>query len=132
MEFNGKLKKPTPFTDLQCDPFFDFATTCYFQIPVEDTELKLFKTNGFAQSSLNKYLVHSRLLAPDDEFLERHYFSVYQKTLPIQAYEYWEKVKIVANQSGDLFDRPAAKVFGNIRQKKILIYMLWGILKSAG
>ena len=113
-----KVEEAYSFTDLQCHPFFDFATTCYFRIPVENTEIKMFEIDGNSQGSLNKYLVHSRILAPDDEFLERHYFSVYQKTLPIDAYKYWEKVKIVANQSGDLFDQPPARVFGNIRQKE--------------
>ena len=75
-------------------------------------QVKLFNSEDGNQKNLTAFKVHSRILAPDDEFVERHYFSVYQYTISQEVYNYWEKVKLVANPSGSLFDiQPAAVVW---------------------
>jgi hypothetical protein len=85
--------------------------------PVDYPEVKLFGTKS-RQQHLEEYQVHSRVLAPDDEFLEMHYFTVYQKVISQEAYDYWERIEIVASQSGDLFDQPPVTVEGNIFEKE--------------
>jgi len=102
------------FTDLKCHPFFDAAITCYFNIPVEESEVKMFKSEDGSRENLMGFKVYSRLLAPDDEFIQKHYFSVHQYTISAQAFNYWEKINLVANQSGNLFDIPPARITGNI------------------
>lgn len=104
------------FTDLACHPYFDPAITCYYEIPINDSNVKLLKSNTGKPQALEGFRVHSRILAPDDQFVERHYFSVYQHTISRETYDYWEKVKIVANQSGDLLDLPPASIAGNIHE----------------
>jgi len=105
------------FSDLKCHPFFDNATTCYFNIPIDESEVQIFKSEDENQEDLIGYRVHSRQLAPDDEFIEKHYFSVHQYTISDETYNYWEKIKIVANQTGSLFDFPPARIAGNIYEK---------------
>ena len=105
------------FTDLQCHPFFDNATTCYFNIPVDESRVRLFKSEDGIQENLNEFKVHSRSLANNDEFLERHYFTVHQYTMTEESTKYWEQVNIVSNQSGNLFDLPPARIAGNIYEK---------------
>jgi hypothetical protein len=105
------------FTDLPCHPYFDPSTTCYFKIPPNDSHLKIFKSEANVQPNLDGYQILSRMIAPDDEFVERHYFSVYQYTISQETYNFWEQVQIVTSQAGDLLDRPAAAVIGNIFEK---------------
>jgi hypothetical protein len=105
------------FTDLPCHPYFDPSTTCYFKIPPNDSHLKIFKSEANVQPNLHGYQILSRMIAPDDEFVERHYFSVYQYTISQETYNFWEQVQIVTSQAGDLLDRPAAAVIGNIFEK---------------
>ena len=50
----------------------------------------------------------------DNSFLYPFFFSVKQLSINREAYEYWEKIKIVINNQGSLFDIPPAPVFGNI------------------
>jgi len=104
------------FTDRSCGPF-DFATTCYFKEKVDASEALLFKNEGGVQKYLKGFNVRSRLLLPYGEFTGRHYFNVHQYTISEESFEYWEKINIVANQSGSLFDVQPAKVRGNMFEK---------------
>lgn len=108
-----EIEETYSFTDLPCHPFYDPSLTCYFQIPNNDPSINFFQSNG-TETQLNGYKVFSRILAPDDQFVERHYFSVFQYTLTPTAYDYWERVSMVANQSGDILDTPPARIVGNI------------------
>ena len=105
------------FTDLKCHPLFDDMVTCYFNIPIDESRVRLFKNEGGAQKHLKGFNVYSRLFSPDDEFLERHYFNVHQYTISEETYKYWEEIKTVANQSGSIFDTQAGRVRGNIYEK---------------
>lgn len=103
------------FSDLSCHSFYDSqAATCYFQVPVDEGRALIFEAEPGVQESLKKYQVHSRLLAPNDEFIEKHYFSVHQFTLTEQALDFWKKVQQITNQSGTLFDAQPAAITGNI------------------
>jgi len=104
------------FTDLQCHPL-DNRATCYFNIPIDESIVRLFKNKDGAQMDLKGYKVYSRLLSPGGEFLERHYFNVHQYTVSRETYKYWEEIKVVANQSGSIFDVQPASVRGNIFEK---------------
>ena len=103
------------FTDRTCGPF-DYATTCYFNDPSDASEVLLFENKG-VQKYLKGLNVRTRLMVPFDEFGGRHYFNVHQYTISQETFEYWEKINIVANQSGSLFDVPPAKVNGNIFER---------------
>jgi len=102
-------------SDLICGPL-DNATVCYFKVNNEFEQLRLFTGIDNSQEKLEKYLVHSRLPTPHIEFSERHYFNVFQYSLPEATYEYWDKIKVVTNQSGSIFDKVPAGVPGNINE----------------
>ncbi len=104
------------FVDRACSPF-DPAETCYFIDRVDESEVLLFKNEGGAQDYLRGFNVRSRLLVPFDEFTARHYFIVRQYTISEEAFDYWNKIDVVADQSGNLFDVQPAKVGGNIFEK---------------
>lgn len=104
------------FVDRVCGPF-DLAGTCYFIDPPDESEVLIFNDEGGAQNSLNAFRVRSRLLVPFDEFTARHYFNVSQYTISEEELDYWNKIKQVSSQSGNLFDVQPAKVPGNVFEK---------------
>lgn len=104
------------FVDRACGPF-DIAGTCYFIDPPDESEVLIFKDEGGAQNNLNGFRVRSRQLVPFDEFTGRHYFNVRQYTVSEEEFDYWNKIKQVSSQSGNLFDVQPAKVPGNIHEK---------------
>ena len=67
--------------------------------------INLFSGIDNSQDELGKYLVYSRLLTPYIEFNNKHYFSVSQYSLSESTYEYWNKINIVSNPTGSIFDK---------------------------
>ncbi len=129
--FRWTVDEVYSFTDLKCHDFFDVATTCYFQVPVEEPEVLIYKNEG-SQENLERFKVHSRLLAPDDEFVERHYFTVHQYSLDDETYRYWQQVKVVTSQTGSLFDSPPAMVMGNMYEQDRQNSPALGIFEVSG
>lgn len=119
------------FVDLMCGPF-DFAETCYFIDRVDESEVLLFKNESGAQDYLRGFNVRSRLLVPLDEFTARHYFIVRQFTISKEAFDYWSRIDVVANQSGSLFDVQPAKVGGNIIEKDKMQALVLGYFEVNG
>lgn len=99
---------PTDFPD----PFNSVPPSCYISQQIDPQRIVLFTTEDVQTRSIPDLLVANRLVDPT--FLERHYFTTYQSSLTREAYEYWRKVNIVANQNGSIFDPPPARVIGNI------------------
>ena len=98
---------PTDFPD----PFNNVPPSCYISQPVDPQRIVLFNSDEVKTSVIPDLLIASRLLDPS--FKERHYFTTYQSALTEEAFEYWRKVEIVANQTGSIFDAPPARVKGN-------------------
>ena len=99
---------PTDFPD----PFANVPPSCYIAQQVDPQRIVLFNNEENKAPSISGLLVVSRLIDPT--FKERHYFTTYQTRLTKEAYEYWRKVDVVANQTGSIFDAPPARVRGNI------------------
>ena len=108
-----KVEEVYSFVDLSCGPG-EPVEICYFNDAIRTSDVLLFNNKEGSQEYLRGFKVRSRLLVPFSEFGARHYFIVHQYTMSIESFEYWEKIKIVANQSGSLFDVQPAKVGGNI------------------
>ena len=100
---------PTDFPD----PFGNVPPSCYIDQQVDPQRIKLFSTEGSTATAIPDLLIVSRVIDPT--FKERHYFTTYQSSLTREAFQYWQKVDIVANQTGSIFDAPPARVKGNIR-----------------
>ena len=99
---------PTDFPD----PFNSVPPSCYIHQQIDPQRIVLFNTEDVKAPFIPDLLVANRLVDPT--FMERHYFTTFQSSLTRDAYEYWRKVNIVANQNGSIFDPPPARVMGNI------------------
>lgn len=100
--------RPTDFPD----PFGSVPPPCYVIQKADPQHVTLVNGTELNGSTFNNILVASRQL--DRSFYDRHYFTVYNSSLTAEAYEYWRKVNIVANQVGSVFDTPPAAIIGNI------------------
>lgn len=88
---------------------------CYIPLETNQQELNLFDGGEVAATYLPKWEVAQRLLPLSDmEFRGRHYYLVNQQSITEGAYNYWDKVNLVANQTGSIFDAPPAAIPGNI------------------
>lgn len=103
------LLSPTDFPD----PFGNIPPPCFIMQNADPQRVSLFDGVKLQATSIENFLVGSRVI--DWTFLEKHYFTTYQTSLTPDAYEYWRKVNILANQVGSIFDTPPATITGNIR-----------------
>jgi len=102
------LLTPTDFPD----PFAQVPPSCYITQNADPQSITLFNSEQTRNSSIGHLLLASRIV--DYTFLEKHYFTTYQSSLTKEAYEYWRKVDILANNVGSIFDTPPAEIRGNI------------------
>ena len=103
--------------DFECRPWpVDFADVCYFDVENKFSQVNLFSSIDDSREKLEKHLVCSRQPNPYVEFNNIHYFNVFQYSLKESTYEYWEKIDIVSNPTGNIFDKIPAGVPGNINE----------------
>jgi hypothetical protein len=102
------ILSPTDFPDV----FGNVPPPCFIAQRVEPQKMILFSNEAVKVTDIQDFELVSRLV--DRSFKERHYFTTYQSSLTPEAYEYWRKVDVVANQVGSIFDPPPARVKGNI------------------
>jgi hypothetical protein len=115
------LLSPTDFPD----PFGSIPPPCIVSQNADPQRITLHDQSTSSITQIDQKLIASRLI--DFSFLERHYFTSYQSALSDDAFEYWKKVNILANQVGSIFDTPPAKIKGNIfnltnNQEEVLGY----------
>ncbi|MCH6197962.1 DUF4249 domain-containing protein [Aquiflexum sp. LQ15W] len=84
---------------------------CFISDVIEPNRLNLFDGSGTSTRRTKLVLAKRKV---DNSFLYPFFVSVKQLSINREAYEYWEKIKIVINNQGSLFDIPPAPVFGNI------------------
>lgn len=101
------LLSPTDFPD----PFGSIPAPCFIVQNADPQRVALLDGTTFASNKIRQ-LVASREI--DWTFTEKHYFTTYQSTITKDAFEYWRKVNILANQVGSIFDTPPAEVAGNM------------------
>jgi len=99
---------PTDFPD----PFGNVPPPCFVYQQVDPQNIVLFNGEEVKTQMIPDLEIISRLIDPS--FKERHYFTTYQSYLTREAYEYWRKADVVANQVGSIFDAPPARIKGNI------------------
>lgn len=102
------LLSPTDFPD----PFNSIPPPCYVSQNADPQTLVLIDAANIGTPTIENLLIGSRIV--DWTFLERHYLSTYQSSITKEAFEYWQKVDILANQVGSIFDTPPAEIKGNI------------------
>ncbi len=99
---------PTDFPD----PWNSIPPSCYVYDLVDPQTINLYDGRQFATELIPLQLLAIRNF--DHTFRERHFFNVYQRSLSEPAFRYLEKLEIITNQSGSIFDIPPAPVKGNV------------------
>ena len=84
---------------------------CFISDVIEPNRINLFDASG-TKTRNTTFTVGRRLV--DNSFISTFYVTVRQLSINREAYEYWQKIKIVVNNQGSLFDIPPAPVLGNI------------------
>ncbi len=102
------LLSPTDFPDV----LGNIPPPCFVTQKAEPNRIALFDGRQFNSTEIQKELICSR--AVDRTFLEKHYFNTYQSSITEEAHAYWNKVNILANQTGSIFDTPPAQIKGNV------------------
>lgn len=101
---------------------------CYIAQKVDGQRIAIFDATKISSSSVNKQLVATREI--DWTFLEKHYFTTYQSSLTKNAYEYWLKANLLANQVGSIFDTPPAELSGNLVSISNPSEKVWGYFQA--
>jgi hypothetical protein len=84
---------------------------CFISDVIDSNRINLFDASG-SKTRSTTFTLGRRLV--DNSFISTFYVTVRQLSINREAYEYWQKIKIVVNNQGSLFDIPPAPVFGNI------------------
>ncbi|MEI9921760.1 MAG: DUF4249 family protein [Bacteroidota bacterium] len=77
--------------------------------------MAIYATKGNNIKELKAVLLAQRKI--DQSFLARHYFTIYQASITLEAYNYWKNVNLLINRSGSIFDAPPAPIKGNAYSK---------------
>lgn len=85
---------------------------CFIFDDLDPSRLTLF--DGSSTTTRKTFQVMGKRVA-DNSFLFPFFANVRQLSLNRETYRYWEKIKIVTNNQGSLFDTPPAPVLGNFR-----------------
>lgn len=102
------LLTPTDFPD----PFGYIPPPCFVYKYTSAADLNLF--DGFQNKveRLQRLKVGRQLV--DWTFREKHYFTVRQRSMNQEAFEYWEKADNLLSSVGNIFDIPPAPLPGNL------------------
>lgn len=119
------LLSPTDFPD----PFGSVPPPCFVVQNADPQRIALFNGEEVKADLIDNLLIGSRLV--DWSFIEKHYFTIYQSSLTKEAYEYWRKVDILANQVGSIFDTPPAEITGNIRNVNDVSEKVYGYFQAS-
>ena len=119
------LLSPTDFPD----PFGDIPPPCFIIQNADPQRIVLFNGEVIGGQSFNNLLIASRVV--DWTFWEKHYFTSYQASISEDAFKYWTKVNILANQVGSIFDTPPAEIAGNIYSSTNTEEKVYGYFQAA-
>lgn len=88
---------------------------CFISDIVQPERINLF--DGSNTNTRNSSFVLGQR-SVDNSFISIFYLTVTQLSINREAYNYWERIKIIISNQGSLFDIPPAPVFGNIFNTK--------------
>ncbi len=113
---------------------FKPPVVCYMTLDPEPNAIRLFGAKRRDAFSLRQQEI-ARIEA-DEKFFERNAFEVTQYRISSKAHEYWNKINLVGNPQGTIFDVPPATIRGNIYnvdkpQERILGYFELASVDSA-
>lgn len=100
------------FQDEICHPL-DNPTNCYVYLNPKQ-EILILSGKGFEDGVIENIPVFSKkLVQKSPEYEQKHAFNIYQLSITKEAFDYWENVLQLTNQSGSIFDKSPAGLRGN-------------------
>ncbi|WP_194975778.1 DUF4249 domain-containing protein [Aquiflexum lacus] len=85
---------------------------CFIFDIMEPARINLFNGSTSKTQNIDQLLATRKM---DNSFLYPMFISVKQLSINREAFEYWERIKIVIENQGSLFDIPPAPINGNIK-----------------
>ncbi|MEO0339149.1 MAG: DUF4249 domain-containing protein [Bacteroidota bacterium] len=101
------LLSPTDFPD----PFGFIPPPCYVSVFTTAADLLLYDGTNKTPTVLDGIPLGQQVV--DRAFVEKHFFSVFQRSLSPEAFEYFDRVDQILNTGGNIFDTPPAPIPGN-------------------
>lgn len=93
------------------NPFNVPPPDCFVFGRVEPQEINLFDGSKIKLETITQHLATREI---DASFKNRHYIIVRQHSISKEAHDYWNKVKMLLNNTGSVFDIPPAQIKGNM------------------
>ncbi len=115
--FRWSVPEMYDFIELYTGPL-SHPHTCYINDSLTYQTIQIFDSHNLQGGVLKNHLIYTRFPQPDQEFFYVHYFNVQQYSITRSAYDYWFKLKQVANPTGSFMDTPPAAVIGNVYNVK--------------
>jgi hypothetical protein len=84
---------------------------CFIFDMMDPTKVNLFDGTATNSRRIEKLLATRKI---NNAFLFPFFVTVKQLSINRESFEYWQKIEIVINNQGSLFDIPPARVLGNI------------------
>jgi hypothetical protein len=91
----------------------DRKRVCYNDEPQYPYRGYLYDGTALSTERLDSFFLDNIRL--DFRFAEGAYLSIIQESLSAEAFEYWNRVKVLAERTGNMFESPPAKINSNIR-----------------
>lgn len=96
-----------------CNPF-KTVYTCYYSSAINPGNLYIYSNQEVGERRLSGIKIGYEAIDPNYKYMETHYFSVHQYRISEQAFDYYRKLDLVANQNGSIFDAIPASVQSNV------------------
>jgi hypothetical protein len=98
-------------SELFCSPF-SLPKTCYIRDPFQDQLVRTYDATALTSGSTFRHTIVEKEI--DFTFGNPQSFHVIQQSVSEKAFDFWDRVNIVANPSGSVFDPQPAQVRGNV------------------
>lgn len=109
-DFTGVYK----FVETTEDSAFPPVTkTCYISQILNLDKIAIYNGPESRETLLEREFIIEEAL--DARFARGFYLTVFQQTLSQRAFEYWEQIKTITDLSGNFFEDPPGKIFGNFK-----------------
>lgn len=94
-------------------PFPPVTKTCYIDQLLNLDKIAIYNGPESREQILEKeFLLEEEI---NHRFSRGFYLTAYQQTLSEGAFEYWEQIKTITDLSGNFFEDPPGKIFGNFK-----------------
>lgn len=97
------------------DPGF-FPAVCYVPVSAPPDEISVISAADVSGEFLSAFKIAET--HADYRFQTGYYFTALQKTLDINAAEYWKQVAASIRQDGTIFDTPPGQILSNIHSEQ--------------